>query len=372
MKIGILLGPNARGGMERQANLLAQGLLARGISVRVIFNSRPSRSREGMDWTSIPQQYLWRYNPLKEVAQCYLGLLLKLHRINLLHVFYWGNMEFAVGVMRWARNVAFVGSQRDTDFVTHKDITERLKKACVSYDYLTCNSQVTRELMDYLDICPSNKVRVIYNGVVIPERTGPEVKPMKSCTERMILFPNRLFSYKNPIIFVEACAEVCRRLENIRIVVCGWGDLEEAMKERCKELGIMQYCDFLGSLLPEEIPYGKADVVVNCSSSREGMSNSLMEALAHGVPVVATKVAGNSELLSNANFGRLISINDKNALVTAMCDLLSISSEKRAALGKEAREYMVLNFSVERFVNEHIGFYRDVLSKHRTKVTKSA
>ncbi len=362
MKIGILLGPNGRGGMERQANLLAQGLLTRGISTRVIFNSRPFWSREGMDWTLVPHQYLWRYKPWEQLAQRYLAWLLQRHGIDLLHVFFWGNMEFAVGAMKWASDVTFVGSQRDTDFVTHREINGRLKKACVSYEYVSCNSQVTRELMDTLDICPPNKVKVIYNGIVVPEASlGTEgVNPHNL---RTILFPNRLFSYKNPLLFVDACATVCRRLGNIRIIVCGSGDLEGTMKKRCRELGIMNLCNFLGSVLPEEIPYREADLVVNCSSSLEGMSNSLMEGLANGVPVVATKVGGNPELLSDHGFGRLIPIDDKDALVNAMCELLTISTEEREVLRKESREYMLRNFSVDRLVNEHIAFYNEVLAK---------
>jgi glycosyltransferase involved in cell wall biosynthesis len=230
----------------------------------------------------------------------------------------------------------------------------------------------TLELLDSLGVCPSNKVRVIYNGVVIPERIGPELMFIKNRSHRTILFPNRLFSYKNPILFIEACADVCRILKDVRIVVCGWGDLEKAMKDRCNELGIMQYCDFLGSILPENIPYKEADLVVNCSSSREGMSNTLMEALAHGVPVVATDVAGSSELLNNHDFGRLIPVNDKGALVAAMCDMLSVSKERRETLGEEAREYMTREFSIERLVDEHIRFYNKVLTENLSKRTKSA
>jgi len=361
VKVGILLGPNARGGMERQANLLAKGLFERGISARVIFNSRPSRSREGMDWI-VPHQYLWRYKPLEKLAQRYLGWLLRRHAIDLLHIFYWANMEFAVGAMRWAPKVKYLGSQRDTDFVTEREIKERLKKACVSYDYLTCNSYETRALLSGLGVCTSDKVRVIYNGVVLPEYPGPQAMIVNRGYQRTILFPNRLFSYKNPLLFVDACGEISRRFDNIRIIICGWGNLEEVMKERCGELGIMQRCNFMGSLLPEEIPYRESDLVVNCSSSREGMSNALIEALANGVPVVATKVGGNSELLRGCSFGRLIPINDKDALVNAMCEFLSVSSEKRAVLGREAREYVARMFSLERFIDEHIALYNEVLA----------
>jgi glycosyltransferase involved in cell wall biosynthesis len=370
MKIGILLGPNARGGMERQASLLTKGIVDRGLLSYIYFNSRPSRSKEGMDWSPVPTKYLWRYRPSIALSQFYLGWLLRKNRIDILHVFYWGNIEFAVGAMKWAPNTVFIASHRDTDFAIHKYIQERLTKTCSAYDYFTCNSEETKMLLDQYGICLKEKVRVIYNGVVIPtsenlrERTISNTPSSTSNSQRIILFPNRFFSYKNPILFIDACADVCRKLDETRVVICGWGNLETAMKDRCRELGIMDRCQFLGSLQTEEIPYSKAGIVVNCASSREGMSNSLMEALAHGVPVVATEVGGNTELLEGCRFGRLVPVNDKEALVKAMCELLSVTAEERLALGWEARNYIATKFSVDRFVDEHIAYYKKALGRH--------
>ena len=117
----------------------------------------------------------------------------------------------------------------------------------------------------------------------------------------------------------------------------------DAMKQRCEELGIMHKCKFLGSLLPEEIPYSEADLVVNCPSGREGMSNVLMEALAHGVPVVATTVGGRPELLDNHSFGRLVPINNKRALIEAMRDFLMLTKTERVELKKLALKYVLEN-----------------------------
>ena len=216
--------------------------------------------------------------------------------------------------------------------------------------------------MEELLVCPATKMHVIYNGVVTPTdvergRENHNQKPL-----RTVLFPNRFFSYKNPLLFIDACAEVFRAVDNVRVQFAGSGELLGAMKQRCRDVGIMHRCTFLGSLLPEDIPYSEADLVVNCPSSREGMSNVLMEALAQGTPVIATKVGGSPELLRNVPFGRLVPIDDKRALVEAMRDLLLLTDAERVVLGKQARAYMSEKFSAQLCVDRHESFYGKILS----------
>ena len=95
-------------------------------------------------------------------------------------------------------------------------------------------------------------------------------------------------------------------------------------------------------------------------SSTEGMSNALLEALAAGLPVVATRVPGNSEVIRDGENGVLVEKLDISGLARAITRLLS-APEEAMRLAQAARRTAEGRFTIQRVGQEHLALYADLL-----------
>ena len=97
-------------------------------------------------------------------------------------------------------------------------------------------------------------------------------------------------------------------------------------------------------------------------SLAEGISNTILEAMASGVPVLATRVGGNAELVTNGNTGTLVPTNDVEAMATAIVDYAS-HSDRVDVHGANAREIAVARFSIEAMVGRYADLYDTELAQ---------
>jgi len=97
-------------------------------------------------------------------------------------------------------------------------------------------------------------------------------------------------------------------------------------------------------------------------SINEGISNTILEAMATGLPVVATNVGGNSEIIDDGKTGQLVPSADPVALSSALSEYIN-SPELRASHGSQGRIRAKTQFSVEKMVSEYESVYRRVAQK---------
>ncbi len=105
---------------------------------------------------------------------------------------------------------------------------------------------------------------------------------------------------------------------------CPEGDMTQALKEQVAALGLNDRVHFLGSISPDDLkwPLSAADVFV-LSTRNEGWANVILESMACGVPVVASDVGGNAEVVSRPDLGAIVPFDDQNALTAALNAALS-------------------------------------------------
>jgi glycosyltransferase involved in cell wall biosynthesis len=181
-------------------------------------------------------------------------------------------------------------------------------------------------------------VRVIRNGIEVPEQVGEEADPLE------VLFVGRLAPEKG----IEELADVS---PGLNLVVVGDGPLRRLLPEA------------LGFLPREEVAarYERAAVVV-CPSRREGFGLVCAEAMAHGRPVVATKVGGLAELVVDGETGILVEPGDPKAL-RAATDLLLADRDLRRKLGAAGRERVRELCGWDTVVERTLVAYEDALGR---------
>jgi len=203
-----------------------------------------------------------------------------------------------------------------------------------------------------------DKVRLIHNGVAPP---GPVVPlPVRRTLgldgqTLLVAAAGRLSYEKGFDILIDA---VAGRLAQrpVAVLVAGEGPQERRLRDRVRRLGLARYIHFLGFVEDTARLYAAADLVV-LPSRYEGMPNALMEAMALGRPVVATRVNGVEELIPSEEEGWLVSPADPAALREGLDRALRSPAERRRR-GARARERIARDFSLERMLDNLEGCLR--------------
>jgi glycosyltransferase involved in cell wall biosynthesis len=143
---------------------------------------------------------------------------------------------------------------------------------------------------------PPEKVDVVYNGIESVGRTESSVRAQRR--EKVVLFLGRITRQKGPEFFVRAAARVAERVDHVKFVIAGAGDMLPSIVELVDELGLKDIVEFTGFLHGPEVEqaYQKADVYAMPSVS-EPFGLTALEAARHGVPVVLSKNSGVAEVL---------------------------------------------------------------------------
>ncbi len=215
---------------------------------------------------------------------------------------------------------------------------------------------------------PREKIRYIPNGVDT-ERFRPDSAVRARLREELglrdafvWLAVGRFEKPKDYPTMLQAFAQVLEGQREAVLLVAGDGPLRPAMEELAHELGIAERVRFLG--IRRDVPelMNTADAYL-MSSSWEGMPMVLLEASATGLPIVATHVGGNPEIVLDGKTGFLVPSKNPKALAQAMLRLMSIPERERQKMGEAARRHIEANFSLDRVVEQWEILYRELLSK---------
>ncbi len=182
-----------------------------------------------------------------------------------------------------------------------------------------------------------------------------------------LLAVGRLEREKGHSLLLEAVAELGRDGVEVDLEVVGGGSERERLIARAEELGIGEQVTFAGTAGQDRIHehYAAADLFC-LPSLGEGVPVVLMEAMAMGVAVVATRVGGVPELVEDGTSGRLVSPGSSKELAAAIADLAGDPAlrERMAALG---RERVLADYSIERAANRLFGEFSNLIPRQREK-----
>ena len=223
-------------------------------------------------------------------------------------------------------------------------------------------SEIHRQLLSATVGFPGEHIKPIANGVDT-EIFQPRYDEKTAIRTKLGFEPGRFYigtvgnlrPVKNHALLLRACRQLCLDQDDVRLIIAGTGPLKEQLSELAGLLGIQHKVRLLGARtdIPEVL--NAMDLFVLPSLS-EGMPNAVLEAMACGLPVVATQVGGVSEVVEHGVTGLLVPSEDEAAL-TSRLEELFLSETTRQMLGKNARERALACFSLDKMVREYEQLY---------------
>ncbi len=240
---------------------------------------------------------------------------------------------------------------------------------CTGARTIAISEPVRRHLLEDFRV-PAERVRLIWNGVDVDhfaQRPTAEALVRFRAQHRMpergpvVGGVGRLASgrVKGFDLLLEAGGLLVQRRSDLTVLIAGDGPRRLFLEEKARMFGMEQRVRFAGTVSDVRLPLGVLDVFVFSSRWPEGFGLSLIEAMAAGKPVVATRVGAVPEIIEDGRDGLLVEPEDPRALADAVMRLLD-DPAAAARLGQAAQQRVRERFSLERMADEVEAVYREV------------
>ena len=233
---------------------------------------------------------------------------------------------------------------------------------------IAVSESTRRYLLDREDL-PDEMVAMIPNGI-----DAKDFKPATECQKRdsrnalglpedVVLIGGfgRLVPQKNFSLFLDVAAQIIRRYPNLIFVIAGTGPQEKALKAKASDRGLCNSVRFLGHV-SDRVGFCRALDVLLITSDFEGTPMTLLEAMASGLPVVASAVDGIAEVCTNGKDALLVPPHNLENFVSALERVLG---EERLAwkLGENARRTILGRYEILGLVRRIEALYEMVLEE---------
>jgi glycosyltransferase involved in cell wall biosynthesis len=228
---------------------------------------------------------------------------------------------------------------------------------------------VSRKTMEYVLKLGADKSKtsVMYNGVdqnfFYPMNKEKSRDKLGLPENKMLILTVRRLVYKNGLdTLIESASLLARDFPNLLFIVIGNGPDRKFITNRIRQLGVNDNVRLAGFVPEELLPlyYNAADYFVIPSSSGEGLPMVLLEAMACGLPVIATTVGGTPEIIKDMVNGALVPPRNQEALAQAISKLLSLKKESQA-IRIENRKTVEANFNWDKNLHQLIEIYEEFL-----------
>lgn len=335
------------GGAERQARLLSRAFLQAGHEVRVVApRIDPAHAvRETLDGVVVERIAYPRIAVVGALILCARfawKLLRERERYDAIHVHMAENLAAVAGLLRpllrASLTVKVSGASEFEGGILDPARRRRplfaLRNRWIRRaDSIQCISHYTYQKL--LDAgYARERLRMIPNGVDLSRYTSWLPAQRAARPAAQVVYAGRLEPVKGVRVLIEAWGRLAAS-HGARLVIAGEGDLRAELEQRCAQLGLGQHVEFRGDI--DDVPalLREADIYVQ-PSFQEGMPNAVLEAMASALPIVATRVSGNVDLVTDGDNGLLVPPGDAAALAAAVARLLEDRASARR-MGQRSR-----------------------------------
>jgi N-acetyl-alpha-D-glucosaminyl L-malate synthase BshA len=179
--------------------------------------------------------------------------------------------------------------------------------------------------------------------------------------EPLLVHVSNFRPVKRPVDCIEILSRVLKWGSKTRLIMVGDGSERMNVEHRARCLGILDRCSFVGKQ-PKIVDYLSASDVLLLPSEQESFGLAALEAMACEVPVVASRVGGIPEVVTDGETGFLSEVGDVDKMAADAAKLL-MDRGFRLTMGKRARESAVSRYRTDIVIPQYIEFYERVLSK---------
>jgi N-acetyl-alpha-D-glucosaminyl L-malate synthase BshA len=376
MNIGITVYPTY-GGSGIVGSELGKELAARGHTVHFISSALPTRLTELNERVRFHEVEMMSY-PLFEHQPYTLALATKMatvaetENLDLLHVHYAIPHSISAILARESlkpkrylpvittlhgTDITLVGADRSYLPITRYGIVQSDGVTAISH-YL---KEATKEIFQFADI------EVIPNFICQTDYARHPVEELRSSlapqVEPLLVHVSNFRPVKRPVDCIEILARVVKKGINTRLVMVGDGSERTNVEHRARCLGVYEKCVFVGKQ-PNIVDYLSAADVLLLPSEQESFGLAALEAMACEVPVIASRVGGIPEVVTDGETGFLSEVGDVDKMADDAARLLSDATLRRE-MGKRARESAVSRYRTDIVIPRYIEFYERVLKKTR-------
>lgn len=350
-----------RGGTEGQCARVAMGLAGRGWTHRVAVFRREGFFVEAVERACGPLvpfeiQGRFRWSTLTRIRALAAGL--RRERIDLLHA--WDMDACLFGARAAAQaGIPYLTSRRDLAQIYPAWKLRGLARVESRAAGVVVNASAITPLALASGV-PASRVHLLPNLLDVEEfdrlRGAATTIPSPTGGRVRIVQVARLDPEKDTATLLRAARRLAAERRDFEIVLAGDGVERAALADAARDMG--DCVRFLGDV--REIPalLGTCAIGVLVPKANEGLSNTLLEYMAVGLPMVATDCGGNRDLVVNGETGRLIPCGDAEALADALRHLLDHPDE-RARLGRLARRRVEERHGREAVLDRFETLYRE-------------
>lgn len=297
-------------------------------------------------------------------------------RPDVLHI-YFGHSAVHLSPFLELTNLPYVVSFHGADVMPRSDrpgYTEKLKNLLQVIPLVLARSESLATRLKNLG-CPPEKIRINRTGIPLDyfklvDRSSRVSQPLR------FIQACRLIEKKGLTTTIAAFALARKQLPGSILVIAGEGPLHSQLAQQVAQLGLAPYVQFIGFLDQAALRewYANSDIFVHPSeitaaSDQEGVPNSLLEAMATGLPVLSTLHGGIPEAVENGVTGWLVPEKDVAALAEKMIRL-GVDSAERATMGRAGADSVRMNFEQTAQIAQLESYYDEAIRISATQNQK--
>jgi glycosyltransferase involved in cell wall biosynthesis len=356
------------GGTERHLSYLVTHLdPARFRCHVVIFNYQPNAlvdqaKAKGIEVLHLPVARYYTPHALRQAFK--LARLIRERRIDVVQTFHYKSDIYGAVIARLAGVKHIVSSKRDAAdykgafrFFMHKLVRP------ITSRYIAV-SAVVADVIRRKEGVPAERISVIYNGVDLDNYQVPDAAT-KAAAKARLGFDEGCFVIgmsawfrpeKDHQLLFDAFIEVLARAPEARLVLVGNGPVFDHYREWIALQGLEDRVRLAGAVNDVRGYLQSCDVACLVPRMNEGFSNSILEKMATGLPVIVTDIGGNKEAVAEGENGFVIAPGDRAALVRHLMTLRD-DATSRARMGTASRRRVEQLFSLPSMIDRHAELY---------------
>jgi len=358
-RLALIIPTLDRSGAEKQFTLLATGLPKSQFEVHVFALTRGGPYESSLRAAGLPVTVLnkrWKFDP-----QSYFRLRTELQRLqpDVIHTWLFAANAYGRLAAGASPTAKVVVSERCVDSWKQGWQLWLDRKLIGRTDQLVGNSQSVVEFYQQLGV-PNEKLACVPNGIDCPPPVAidrPRMLRELGWPENAFVmgFIGRLAEQKRVDDLIFAVETLRQTRPNLRLLIIGDGPRRERLEHFAADVGCTDHVRFVGHQTDTARWLALLDVF-GLASSFEGMSNSLMEAMAAGKPAIVSDIPPNRELVIQGETGFLAPVGDRVAYMQFLRMLID-DRELAAKLGAAGRTRMEQHFSIARMVRGYVDIY---------------